>query len=76
MNSLVTNGLSHRYHLAEFTFPFRVIRSNVSFFISFFDENHVGNRIAPDETPHLAASHLGLICLPMSPIKRTADLYG
>ena len=24
------------------------------------------NRIAPDETPHSAASHLGLCCLPMS----------
>ena len=24
------------------------------------------NRIAPDGTPHSAASHLGLFCLPMS----------
>ena len=27
------------------------------------------NRIAPDGTPHFAASHLGLFCLPMSHIK-------
>ena len=33
------------------------------------------NRIVPDGTPHFAASHLGLFCLP-SPIKRTPGLYG
>ena len=26
----------------------------------------LANRIAPDRTPHSAASHLGLYCLPMS----------
>ena len=26
----------------------------------------LANRIAPDGTPHSAASHLGLFCLPMS----------
>ena len=31
------------------------------------------NRIAPDGTPHYAASHLGLYCLPMSH-KRDARL--
>ena len=35
-------------------------------FNSFFDENHLSNRIAPDGTPRFAASHLGLFCLPMS----------
>ena len=33
------------------------------------------NRIAPDGTPHSAASHLGLFCLPMSH-KRDARLKG
>ena len=33
------------------------------------------NRIAPDGTPHSAASHLGLCCLPMSH-KRDARLKG
>ena len=35
----------------------------------------VANRIAPDETPRFAASHLGLFCLPMSH-KREPSLYG
>ena len=30
-----------------------------------------GNRIARDGTPHLVASHLGIICLPMSHKKDT-----
>ena len=38
-------------------------------------KNKVANRIAPDGTPHFAASHLGLFCLPMSH-KRTPGLYG
>ena len=32
------------------------------------------NRIAPDGMPRFAASHLGLLCLPMSH-KRTPGLY-
>ena len=35
-------------------------------YISFFDEIHVGKRIAPDGTPRFEASHLGLFCVPMS----------
>ena len=34
-------------------------------FISFFNDIHA-NRIAANGTPHFAASHLGLLCLPMS----------
>ena len=35
-------------------------------FISFFDEIHKTNRIAPDGMTCFAASHLGLLCLRMS----------
>ena len=35
-------------------------------FFHFFDEFLQANRIAPDGTPHFAASHLGLFYLPMS----------
>ena len=34
------------------------------------------NRIAPDGTLCFAASHLGLFCLPVCPIKRIPGLYG
>ena len=66
-NPLVTNGFSHSCHLDEFTFNLRGIRNDF-IFISVFDEYCVfkANRIAPDGTPHFAASHLGLFCLPMS----------
>ena len=61
IKTLVTNGFSHPYHLAESIFIFRGIRSIFFFFIfiSFFT-----NRIAPDGTPRFAASHLDLFCLP------------
>ena len=36
LNPLVTNGLSHPYHLDEFIFIFRGIRSNFSFFTGVF----------------------------------------
>ena len=64
INPLVTNGLFHPYHLNEPTFIFRGVRSVV--LCSFFDENNSSNRIAPDETQRIAASHLGLFCLHMS----------
>ena len=56
----------HYYQLGESTFIFRGVRSDFLFFISFFDEIFYENRIAPDGTPHSAASHLDLFCLPMS----------
>ena len=64
----MTNGLSNFYHLDELTFIVRVIKSNFSFLFHFSMKImvHVANRIAPDGTPRFAASHLGLICLPMS----------
>ena len=55
------NGFSKPNHLDESTFIFSCF-----FFISFFDEYQVANRIAKDGAPRLAASNLGLFCLPMS----------
>ena len=63
LNPLVTNALSHPYHLDESTFTFRGIRS-ISFY---FSMNFLcANRKGPDGMPCFAASHLGLFCLPMS----------
>ena len=65
-NPHVTNGLSHPYHLDESTFIYRFIRRSFSFLFHFSMEFMKANRIARDGTPRLAASHLGLFCLPMS----------
>ena len=66
-NPLVTNGLSHPYHLDGSTFIFTDIRGIFfHIFISFFDEIHKISKIAPDGKPRFAASHLRLFCLPMS----------
>ena len=65
-NPLVTNGLSHPYHLDESIFKFRGVRSNFLFLFHFSMKIMSTNRIAPDGTPRFAASHLGLFCLPMS----------
>ena len=70
----LTNGFSHYYHLGESTFIFRGIRSDFQFLNKFLMKILLANRIAPDGTPHSAASsHLGLFCLPMSH-KRDARL--
>ena len=63
----MTNGFSHPYHLDESTFihVFRDIRGNFSFLFQFSMKIKITNRIAPDGTPRFAASHLGLLCLPM-----------
>ena len=66
INPLVTNGLSHPNHLDESTFSLRGIRSDFSFLFHFSMKIMSANRKAPDGTPRLAASHLGLYCLPMS----------
>ena len=42
-NPLVTNGISHPYHLDESTFIYRGTRSDVSF----FDENHLSKQTSP-----------------------------
>ena len=46
INTFVTNGLSHPYHLDESTFIFRVIRSNFSFLFHFWREFISANRIS------------------------------
>ena len=63
---LVTNGLSHPYHLDESTLILRDTRCYFSFLFHFSMKRNKANRIAPDGTPRFAASHLGLFCLPMS----------
>ena len=60
----MTNGLSHPYQLDESTFCFREYFFFIS--ISVLMKFMSANRITPDGTPHLAASHPGLFCLPMS----------
>ena len=65
-NPLVTNGLSHPYHLDGSTFINRSIRSDFSFLFHFSMKFMKANRIAPDGTLRFAASHLGLFCLPIS----------
>ena len=62
----MTNGLSHPYHLDESTSIFRGIRRCSSFLFHFSMKIYIANRIATDGTPRLAASHLGLFCLPLS----------
>ena len=74
--TILTNGISHSYYLGEFIFILRDIRSNFSFLFHFAMKIMQANRIAPDGTPRLAASHLGLFCLPMSHKKDTSGLYG
>ena len=61
----MTNGLSNRYHLGEFTFIFRGIRSGFKLLFT-VSMNFQANRIAPDRTPRSAASHLELYCSPIS----------
>ena len=65
-NPYVTNAHSYPYHLDESTFIFRGIRSSFSFLFHFSMNLFAANRIAPEGTPHFAASHLGLFYLPMS----------
>ena len=71
----MANGFSHPYHLDEYTFIFRGIRSDFPFLFHFSMKFMKANRIAPDGTPRFAASHLELSCLPMSH-KKTPGLYG
>ena len=72
INPLVTNGLSHPYHLDESTFIFRGIWSDFSFLFHFPTKFMLANRIAQDET----ALHLGLFCVPMSHKKDARLIYG
>ena len=65
-NPPLTNGLSHPYHLDQSIFIFRGIGSNFSFLFHFLMKTMSTNRIAPDGMPRFAASHLGLLSLPLS----------
>ena len=55
------NGISHPYHLDESISVLRVVGWYFSFLFNFFKKY-----ADPDQTPHSAASDLGLHCLPMS----------
>ena len=66
VNPYVTNGLFHPYHLDEFTFIYRGIRSKFLFLFHFSMNIMSANRIATDGTMRFAASYLGLLCLPLS----------
>ena len=75
VNPYLRNGFSHHYHLGESTFIIRGVRSDF-YFLSHFSMNEIppskqnSPRWDPAErTPHSAASHLGLCCLPMSHIR-------
>ena len=63
---LVPNGFYHPYHFDESISILRGIRSNFSIILHVLMRIMSANRLAPDETPRYAASHLGLFCLPMS----------
>ena len=67
------NGLSRHYHLDECTFILGASGVFLDFLSRFSMKLLVGNRIAPDGTPHSAALHLKLCCLPMTH-KRDARL--
>ena len=54
-------GITHCYHSDESTF----ILGASDVILNFYSLLQA-SRIATDETPHSAASHLGLYCLPMS----------
>ena len=64
-NPLVTNGVSHLYHLDE---PIFILGASGVIFILFrFLRNFlVSKQISSDGAPRFAASHLGLFCLSMS----------
>ena len=66
LNPYLTNGFSHHYQLDEPTFIFRDVWSIFYFSSDFSMKFLSANRIAPDGTLRIAASHLGLFCLPMS----------
>ena len=66
INPYVTNGFSYPYHLDEYSFICRGIRSRFLFSFYFSMKFKVANRIVLDGTPRFAASHLVIFCLPMS----------
>ena len=66
-NPLYSGGLFHPYILEESICYLRGIRCN---FLGLFGSRQkllLANSGDPDQTPHYAASDLGLHCLPMYP---------
>ena len=66
INPHLPNGPIHPYQLDESISNFRGVRSTFSFLFYFDLKFLLANREDPDQTPHSAASDLGLHCLPMS----------
>ena len=66
INPYLTNGFSHHYQLGESSFILTGVRSDFYFLSHFLMKFLCANRIAPDGTLRSVASHLGLICLPVS----------
>ena len=62
----MTNGLAHHYHLGESTVILEALGVIFIFLLNVSLKFFSANRIAPDGTPHSAASHLGLFYLPRS----------
>ena len=62
-NQFMMNGLSHYYHLGESLLGASDV---ILIFLFHLSMKFKANRIAPDEMPSSAASHLRLYCLPIS----------
>ena len=76
LKPLVTNGLSHPYHLDESTFIYRGSRGDFSFFISFFDEIPVNKQNSPRCDAAFCGVTSGDYSVCQCSIKRTPGLYG
>ena len=71
VNPLVSNGLSHRYHLEESILIFRGIRSIFFLFLFHFSIKFMlPNRTAPNGTPRLIWGYFVCLC----PTKKDAGL--
>ena len=62
----MTNGLSHPYHLNESNFILRASGAVFQFLFHCSMKIKKANRVALGGTPRFAASHPGLLCLPVS----------
>ena len=65
-NERRSDSTNHVWSVGCIHFHFRGVRSDFQFSSPFLMKFLYANRIAPDETPHFAASHLVLYCLSMS----------
>ena len=66
MNTFLTNGFAHHYRMGESTSISKGIRIYFKIIFHFSINVLYAKRIAPDGTPHSAASQLALYYLPMS----------